>query len=174
MRSRFSINMANVAKILLSGLRRRGFVLSPGPDWRTLFAEPFSQLTEAHRAALREHKETILDLLWHEESPGFCPALGWPDDPRPPTQEWWDEEWQQWRTVQPERSIVCLNLLPTVPDPPEPPIGVPILPPPGVVLHYQDKRGRRCHADGSLFAAAGHSAVYRWCWEGGPRWFYAE
>lgn len=147
---------------------------------------PGSSLTDVDRAALKEHKESLLDLLWAEEgtehSSGNCPyvaaidrALGWPDDPRPPAAEWWDEDRECWVTMQPERTIVCLNLLPFVqPDPPEPTPGVPIIPPPGAVLHYQDKRGRRCHADGTLFAAAGHSIVYRWCWEGGSQWFLAE
>ncbi len=73
--------MPNVSKILLTGLRRRGFILTPGPDWRSLFLEPFSLLTEADRTALREHREAVLDLLWEDVmSPYLDNPLGWLGD----------------------------------------------------------------------------------------------
>src|SRR5262245_11697292 len=52
---------------LLAALRGRGFRLEGREGHRQLVVTPGSAMSEADRAAVRTHKEALLDLLWREE-----------------------------------------------------------------------------------------------------------
>lgn len=69
---------------LLASLRQRGFTLSyerPEADHWLLHVIPTNKLTTADRQAIREHKDALLDLLWHEQPSVYdnLPAVPWTD-----------------------------------------------------------------------------------------------
>ena len=75
------------ARPLLDSLRERGLTVElrrpddPAAKLR-LIVGPGSALTDADRAALKEHKDALLDLLWEEQSPLYEPGqdFTWPAD----------------------------------------------------------------------------------------------
>jgi hypothetical protein len=69
------------AEVIVNSIRDRGVTLRSGGD--KILAKPFHWLTEADLAALKEHREAVLDLL-HAE---LLPAC-WVE---------WDDGRRSWR-----------------------------------------------------------------------------
>jgi hypothetical protein len=61
----------------LTTLRGRGFTIRIREDG-LLGVTPAERLTPADIAALKEHKEALLDLLWHEQEPACVPCWSEP------------------------------------------------------------------------------------------------
>jgi hypothetical protein len=59
--------------VLLLTLRDLGVFLTPLPDGERLHIDaPAGVLTDAHRQAIREHKQALLDMAeWYEERAGI-------------------------------------------------------------------------------------------------------